>query len=159
MKTRRILAATIGILLVSVACGETLPSFQLPPATIPEGWIDLPDAPLLTRIVSVQGRLEPVLVNRSQQAYNSFTIGCVIERDGRAEIVERIRSIVIDDGVVLPGATFGDQYFYYHLNRLNLSPAGNVIKRCGDGRMTLVGASYDERFTWTAEGARWPERP
>ena len=131
-----------------------------PLETIPQGWVDLPDAPFVAQLAGGKA----VLLNRSGRDFNSVSAGCVVEQNGRVRVVGGLFAMDVVDGVYSPGTRVEgllrmvNNIDWYVENAGKSFGTPGLIKRCADGeRIAVTKAALRGTYQWSADGTLWPE--
>ena len=125
----------------------------IPPATIPDQWVDLPGAPAAVEYRVIEGVNEAVLVNRSSKGITMVRFGCVaLEEDKKTRMLSGLMGLGTTHGGVRSG-------FYYQPFRALNGPLNRWTDEkmgCeGAAKMTLIEAQFDDGTTWKADGLNW----
>jgi len=127
------------------------PPARIPPATIPEQWVDLPGAPAAAEHRVIEGVSEAVLVNRSSKGIEWVFFGCVALEE-KVRVLYGLGGEGLNHGGVRPGS------YYRPFTVLNgpLNHWTDEKMGCeGAAKMTLIEAMFDDRSTWKADGLNW----
>ena len=139
--------------LWATASDTPRPPERIPPATIPEQWVDLPGAPAAAENRVIAGVSEAVLVNRSSKGIASVGFGCVaLEDNGKVRVLYGLIGMAQSHGGVRPGS------YYAPFNQLNgpLNRWTDEKMSCeGAAKMTLIEVTFDDRSTWKADRIDW----
>jgi hypothetical protein len=152
-------AFLLGVVLTT-ACGSPAKPIQDRPdplERIPTDWIDLPEAPF----VAEMRKGKAVLVNRTRQAFNTVSTGCVVEEGGAVRVVGALFSMDVFDSELKPGQEVEgllrmvNNIDWYVANEEQMGLKG-VFKRCPpEARTAVTAAGHRDRHKWVAQGTKW----
>ena len=129
------------------------PPARIPPATIPDQWVDLPSAPAAAEYRVIAGVSEAVLVNRSSKGIEMVSFGCVsLGGDKKTRVLYGLIGMGVNHGGVRPGS------YYQPFTALNGPLNGWTDEKMGcegAAKMTLIEAWFDDRSVWKADGIDW----
>jgi hypothetical protein len=129
------------------------PPARVPPATIPDQWVDLPTAPAAAEYRVIAGVNEAVLVNRSSKGIEFVSFGCVaLGGDKKTRVLDGLIGMGLNHGGVRPGS------YYQPFTKLNGPLNGWTDEKMGcegAAKMTLIEARFDDGSVWKAGGIDW----
>jgi hypothetical protein len=157
----RVLVALVIVALVGGRLRAAVsPEPQDPRDAVPAAWLDLPDAPFVTKMV----RGKAVLVNRSDRTWSSVVTGCLTNERGTARVVGTLFDQEATDEGFVPGDTvvgllrMVNDIDIYLAVQAKLGPRGTMIVPCPPGANAgLVRATAANSVHWSAEGKAWPK--
>lgn len=154
-------AVTLVLCFASAGCVGPARTVIAPPDSpnpIPSRWLDLPEAPLVAQIRDG----EPVLVVRSQQTFSHVGVGCVVEVNGKAQVIAELIESTMTHGAfgpnqpvrnLIPSLTNPD--IYRHLSQWERCPTDSFFAVTNALAVDKNGA---KTFVWKAEGTAWQGR-
>jgi hypothetical protein len=150
--------------LATLSCATLHPArtnaSKAPRETLPERWIDLPEAPFFAALV---GR-KALLINRSKRYLNAVTVGCVREVEGRVSTLFPLFTSTVSEGGVRPGEHVAgllgmvvniDAHIAHIQKR---EPGLTPPRKCpSDAHVAVTAAGGSDGYAWTADGMPWPQ--
>ena len=152
----------LAVLFISTSCGAPRPLTR--PASpdalevIPSGWLDLPDAPFVAKMLGGKA----VLVNRTRRTFDAVSTGCVSQQGRSAQVVGGLFDQRVFDSSWGPGDSVEgllrmiNNIDYYVGDLAKMTGRADALKRCPDGsRIAVIAAAEGNQYRWTAEGTAW----
>lgn len=149
----KLAASLLAVLVMGTSCGPRPPARSAsaePAKVIPADWLDLPDAPFVSKVVKGKA----VLVNRTSRWFNEMMTGCVTQRESSVQVVGSLFGHQVFDSAWGPGHSVDSPLWM--INRIDYYVTANMVKRCPSGSRTALTVASGENHRWIAEGTSWP---